>query len=71
MSALRTEISRAYLAADLYRSRPGIRTPYDISGKSRISQTGAGGAGYQPLSLVQKPIIWQDFCRKLHGNERN
>ena len=22
-------------------------------------------------SLDQKPIIWQDFCRKLHENERN
>ena len=36
------------------------------SGGSRISQT---GQGWQPLSLGQKPIIWQDFCRKLHGNE--
>ena len=25
----------------------------------------------QPLSFGQKPIIWQDFCQKLHGNERN
>ena len=24
------------------------------------------GRGHQPLSLVKKPIIWQDFCRKLH-----
>ena len=30
-----------------------------------------GGGGRQPLSLGQKPIIWQDFCRKLHENERN
>ena len=37
------------------------------SGGSRISQNG----GRQPLSLGQKPIIWQDFCWKLHGNERN
>ena len=22
--------------------------------------------GHQPLYLVQKAIIWQDFCRKLH-----
>ena len=26
---------------------------------------------HQPLILGQKPIIWQDFCRKLHENERN
>ena len=26
--------------------------------------------GRQPLSLVQKPIIWHDFCPKLHENER-
>ena len=27
--------------------------------------------GCQPLSLVQKSIIWQDCRRKLHENERN
>ena len=27
--------------------------------------------GRQRLNLGQKPIIWQDFCRKLHENERN
>ena len=27
--------------------------------------------GRQPLSLGQKHIIWQDFCHKLHENERN
>ena len=27
--------------------------------------------GRQPLSLGQKPITGQDFCRKLHENERN
>ena len=25
----------------------------------------------QPLILEQKPIIWQDFGRKLHRNKRN
>ena len=25
----------------------------------------------QPLCLDRKPIIWEDFCRKLHGNEIN
>ena len=30
-----------------------------------ISPTGGG-----PLGLEQKPIIWQDFCQKLHeGND--
>ena len=29
------------------------------------------GEGHQPLSLGQKPIILQDFCQKLHENERN
>ena len=33
-----------------------------VSGGSRICQ---------PLNLGQKPIICQDFCRKLHENERN
>ena len=28
-------------------------------------------SGVQSLSMGQKPIIWQDFCRKLHENERN
>ena len=33
---------------------------------------GAGRVGRrQPLNLGQKPIIWQDFCRKLHENEIN
>ena len=27
--------------------------------------------GIQPLSLGWKPIIWQDFCQKLHENEMN
>ena len=36
-------------------------------GRSRISQT----VGCQPLYFGQKPIIWQDFCRKLRENERN
>ena len=31
---------------------------------------GLGGGG-QPLSLGQKPTIWQGFCRKLHENQRN
>ena len=38
-----------------------------ISGGSRISQIGRR----QPLRLGQIPIIWQDFYRKLHENERN
>ena len=38
----------------------------DISGGSRISQTG----GANPLNLGQKPIMWQDIYRKLHENER-
>ena len=29
------------------------------------------GGGYQPQSLWQTPIIWQDYCQKLHENERN
>ena len=37
------------------------------SGGSRIPRRGGGHS----LSLVQKPIIWQDFCRKLHENKRN
>ena len=27
--------------------------------------------GLRPLSLGQKPNILQDFCQKLHENERN
>ena len=37
-----------------------------ISGGSRISQ----GMGRQPLSLGQKPIIWQDQYQKLQKNEK-
>ena len=37
------------------------------SGGSRISQTG----GCQPMSLKQNSFIFQNFCRKLHENERN
>ena len=38
------------------------------SGGSKISQM---GVGHQPLILGQNPIILQDFCKKLHENERN
>ena len=40
------------------------RTPVADPGFSR---------GRQPLGLVLKPqtIIWQNFCSKMHGNERN
>ena len=38
-----------------------------LSDWSMISQM---GWGRQPLSLGWKPIIWQDFCRNLHANER-
>ena len=27
--------------------------------------------GRQPMILGQKLIVWQDFCQKLHENERN
>ena len=36
------------------------------SGRSRIPQTGAPTAEFGA-----KSIVWQDFCRKLHENERN
>ena len=36
-----------------------------ISGGSRISQTRA-----LICDFVAKPIIWQDFCRKLHEYEK-
>ena len=52
----------------------------NISGGSRISQTGEGsaipqgwgwGEGRKPMKKGAKDIIWQDFSRKLHENERN
>ena len=27
--------------------------------------------GCQPRNLEQRPIIWQDFCQKMHENESN
>ena len=39
-----------------------------ISGGSRIFQRERDD---QPLRSWQKPIIWQDFCWKLHENETN
>ena len=38
---------------------------------STVADQGFPKRGRQPLYLGQKPIIWQDFCRKLHENERN
>ena len=38
------------------------------SGGSRFSQT---TWGCQPPTLKQKPVIWQDFCSKMHENERS
>ena len=40
---------------------------WENSGGSRNSQTGRG----KSQSLGQNLSIWQDFCRKLHENERN
>ena len=37
----------------------------------RIQYFSDGEGMQQPLSLGQKPNIWQDFCRKLRENERN
>ena len=37
------------------------------SGRSRTVRR----EGAPTPKLGQKPIIWQDFCRKLHENERN
>ena len=37
----------------------------------RIQDFPDGGWGRQPLTLGQKSIILQHFCRKLHENERN
>ena len=39
----------------------------NCGGGTRILQTG----GREGLTKRQKPIIWQDFCQKLHKNERN
>ena len=38
-----------------------IKIVVKVSGGSRISQMGGG----------QKPIVWPNFPRKLHENERN
>ena len=48
----------------------GMHSCWKCSSRSRISQTGRGGA--PTLNLRQKSIILQqDFCQKLHVNERN
>ena len=39
------------------------------SNESSISHTGWGDTR-QALILGLKPIVWQDFCRKLYENER-
>ena len=36
-----------------------------------VADPGLPRRGRQSLSLGQKAIIWQDFCRKRHENERN
>ena len=38
---------------------------------SSVTDPGFPRRGRQLLNLGQKSIIWQDFCRKLHENERN
>ena len=43
-------------------------------GQSTVADPGfhrRTGGGRQPLRLGRKPIICQDFCRKLHENGRN
>ena len=39
--------------------------------RDAVADPGFPRWGGQPLSLDRKPIIWQNFCRKLHENERN
>ena len=56
-------------AVNLLHICPGLRFQnfWKCGGGSRVSQTG----GILPLSLGKEPIIRQDFCQKLHENERN
>ena len=54
---------RWWINWDLFRSFTSDRV---VSGKSRIFQTGGGGANPKG-----QPIIWQSFCRNLHEIERN
>ena len=49
-----------------------MKTKYEIISIYSVADPGfPEGEGHQPLSLGRKPNIWQDFCRKLHENERN
>ena len=36
-----------------------------------MADSGFSRGGGQPQNLEQKPITWQDVCRKLNENERN
>ena len=36
-----------------------------------VTDPGFSTRGDQSRGLGQKPIIWQDYCKKMHGTERN
>ena len=49
-----------------------IRQSQDNQWRIQGFPDGRGGGGdCEPLRLEQKPIILQDFCRKMHENKRN
>ena len=56
--------SRLSSPCDLSRSVANPRFP-------RGWTVGGGGEGFQPMRRGRKHVMWQNFCLKLHENERN
>ena len=77
LRATRLSITNAnvfYLALYIGNSKRYQISPKILLKKNEVltvADSGFPRQGRQPLSLGQKPIIWQDFCQKLHKNERN
>ena len=50
----------------------GLRVRYHWNSKEKaVADPGFRRRGAPTPEFGVKPTIWQDFCRKLHGNERN
>ena len=53
----------------LWCTFPGQILPMNV--KTLVLSRWFSNRGHHPLRLRQESIIWQEFCRKLHENERN
>ena len=50
---------------------PPLRSKDDLKMPPSVADSGFPRPGHQPPRRGRQPIIWPNFSRKLHENERN